>query len=127
MYDLEKRLKLATSSILENEQLTADLDDEAADQLLQWGLALAEKIVMTTEDLPDEQVEDATYTPMRALRKMLRAVNNWASSHDDQQLARVLEQANVVHEAVGQATAVVVNVSVDSQKAITSNSPLTLR
>ena len=97
MDDLEKRRNQAASSILENEGLTADLDDEIADELLNWGLALAEQIVMGSQDLDDEEAEEAMYTPMKALRKMLRAINKWLNSGDDTYLETILKQTPLIY------------------------------
>jgi hypothetical protein len=97
LYDIEKRRKQAASSILENEQLTADLDDATADVLLQWGLALAENIVLASQDLEDEQAEEAMYVPMKAVRKMMRAVNKWINSGDNKYLEVILKQARLIY------------------------------
>ena len=35
--EIRRRVERAAESILENERLTADLDDQAADFLLDWG------------------------------------------------------------------------------------------
>lgn len=97
MYDIEKRRKQAASSILENERLTADLDDTTADVLLQWGLSLAENIVMDSQDLDDEQAEEAMYVPMKAVRKMMRAINKWINSGDEKYLDVILKQARIIY------------------------------
>jgi len=97
MYDLEKRRNQAASSILENERLTADLNDSDADMLLQWGLTLAEKIVLDSQSLDDEQAEEAMYTPMKAVRKMMRAVNKWIFSGNSKYLETILKQARIIY------------------------------
>jgi hypothetical protein len=97
LYDIEKRRKQAVSSILENEQLTADLDDATADFLLQWGMALTENIVLASQDLDDEQAEEAMYAPMKAVRKMMRAVNKWINSGDSKYLDVILKQARIIY------------------------------
>lgn len=97
MHDIEKRRNQAASSILENEQLTADLDDATANILLQWGLALTENIVLDSQNLNDEQAEEAMYAPMKAVRKLMRAVNKWLNSGDDTYLDVVLKQARIIY------------------------------
>ena len=97
MDDLEKRRTQAASSILENEGLTADLNDETADELLNWGLALAEKLVMDSQDLDDDAAEEAMYTPLKALRKMLRAINKWLNSGDATYLETILNQTPLIY------------------------------
>jgi hypothetical protein len=97
MDNIEKRRRQAATRILENEQLTAGLDDTTANILLQWGLALAEDIVMRSQELDDEQAEEAMYAPMKAVRKLMRAVNKWLSSGDDTYLDVVLKQARIIY------------------------------
>jgi hypothetical protein len=93
MESIQKRIQRAAESILENEALTSDLDDEAAQELLDWGIACAEKIVNETADLDDEAAEEAMYQPMRSLRKMLRAANKWAADPQAGDLKRITKQA----------------------------------
>ncbi|MBE2223185.1 MAG: hypothetical protein IAF02_16705 [Anaerolineae bacterium] len=97
MYDIEKRRNQAASSILENERLTADLDDDAADSLLQWGLALTEKVVQDSQNLDDVAAEEAMYAPMKAVRKLMQAVNKWLNSGDATYLDVVLNQAQIIY------------------------------
>jgi len=97
MYDLEKRRNQAASSILENERLTSDLNDSDADTLLQWGLTLAEKIVLASQNLDDEQAEEAMYAPMKAVRKMMRAVNKWIFSGNSKYLETILKQTRIIY------------------------------
>jgi hypothetical protein len=74
------RVNRAAESILENESLTADLDDEAAKVLLGWGVARAKEITYRTIEILDEmQAEEAVYLQMRALRRILRTVNKWVA------------------------------------------------
>ncbi len=73
--DLEKRVRMAAESILENESLREGLEDEAASALLDWGVERAKKIASETAHLEDEtEAEEAMYPRMRALRQMLLAV-----------------------------------------------------
>jgi len=92
-----KRAQLAAESILENEALAADLDDEAGKILLDWGVTLAQQIATEAMEMDEVAAEEAMYQPMRALRKMLRATNNWTMSPDDVGLQKIIEQARVTH------------------------------
>lgn len=102
---MQQRIDRAAESILENENLTADLNDEAAQVVMDWGINCAREIAMrTVEFLDDEQAEDAMYKPMRALRRMLRTINKWSekiNSLDKEYginaLNNILEEANVVY------------------------------
>jgi hypothetical protein len=99
MTSIQERIQRAAESILENEALTADLDDEAAKELLDWGIACARKIASETADLDDEAAEEAMYQPMRSLRKMLRAANKWAADPQAGNLKRITKQAKKVLES----------------------------
>ena len=72
-----ERVRRAAESIIESEGLTANLDDEAAKVLLAWGVARAKAIARATAGMDDDTAEVAMYPRMRALRRLLRAVNRW--------------------------------------------------
>lgn len=97
MDNIQKRQNQAASSILENERLTADLDDETADELIQWGLVLVEKIVANSQDLDDVEAEEAMDAPMKAVRKMMRAINKWLTFDDRIYLETVLKQTPLIY------------------------------
>ena len=101
MNGFQARLQRAAESILENEALTAELDDEAAQVLLDWGVSLAQRIASETIELDEAAAEEATYQPMRALRKMLRKINNWAGDPDHSGLEEILEQAAITYGPPG--------------------------
>lgn len=86
--DLNRYARRAVASLLENEALTADLDDNAANLLLRWGCDCVYRIVreavlvgdaLTAEE---EAIQAAIAPRMRALRRMLRAINLWAAQGD---------------------------------------------
>jgi len=96
MSDLESALE----SVLENEALTADLDDNAAKVLLDWGMARVRLIHRLAIDMPD--VEGYLSEQMRATRKLMRAVNNWTAVRAEKDeagnaaaLAEILAHAGV--------------------------------
>jgi hypothetical protein len=104
MDDLARRVRSAVESLLENEGLTADLDDAAADVLLGWGTACAAKIACSTLGLDDPEAEEAMVDRLRATRRLMRLVDRWIARHDDDDctadrdvLARILEQATIVY------------------------------
>jgi len=72
------QLQAALEGLLENESLTADLDDDAAKVLLDWGMSHVRLIHRLAVDTPDP--EGYLYEQMRATRKRMRAVNNWTAS-----------------------------------------------
>jgi hypothetical protein len=100
MDDLKRRTQRAAERILENESLTADLDDDAAQVLLDWGVRCAEQIARDTVGLSGDLVEEAMYPRLRALRRLMRAVNRWAIKRqpmDAETLAKMLEQAAIIY------------------------------
>lgn len=82
MVDLNRRIRTAAESILENEALRGGLGDEqAATTLLNWGIACAEKLTLETENIEDdEEADEAIYPRMKALRKLLGAVSEIAAT-----------------------------------------------
>jgi hypothetical protein len=93
----------AAQSILDNESLTADLDDEAADTLLEWGVANARTIARSISGLIEGGTTEETLSErLRALRQMMRSVNNYVAGQQldgqgQQLLDKILEQAAVVY------------------------------
>ena len=97
MIEIQGRIQRAAESILVNEALSADLDDDAAKILLDWGLTRTQQIVGQTIEMDQFQAEEAIYLPMRALRKMLRNANKWAMDPGENYLEKIFEQASVVY------------------------------
>jgi hypothetical protein len=99
------RITRVAESLLDNERLTADLDDSAAKELLDWGLSVARQIAQGTADVDDdEQAEQAMYPRLRATRRLMRAVNLWIANQRegdaegrDQAFNSILEQASVIY------------------------------
>lgn len=98
---LEERIKLAVQSLLENESLTADLDDEAAQTLLDWGISCVRRIALDTADLNDEEAEALMAPRLRAVRRLMRCVNNWLSAYSpearESALSSIPTQATVIY------------------------------
>ena len=102
---LAQRVHRVAESILDNERLTADLDDSAAKELLDWGLAAAKQIAQGTADVDDdEQAQEAMYPRLRATRRMMRAVNIWVTTEREgdiegstRALDRIFEQASIIY------------------------------
>jgi hypothetical protein len=90
----------AAQSILENESLTADLDDTAANALLEWGVANARMIARNMMTLFDDPAADSTTEErLRALRGMMRSVNQYTAGTetDESALEKILQQAATVY------------------------------
>jgi len=71
MASFENRSR-AVGRILEDEALTADLTDDAATFLLDWGVAQAEAIVQQTEGLPQEELDARLATLRRTMKRVGR-------------------------------------------------------
>ena len=103
-YEITRRIKRTAESILENERLTADLDDEAAKVLLNWGVARAERVAGSTDGLGDREAEEVISPRLRATRRLMRRVNRWVANQADmaadeggELLDQIIEQAAVIY------------------------------
>lgn len=83
MDDLSFRVEQAADSILGDERLTAGLDDETADFLLDWGLELVTAAVTDTDGLDDEEAREILQPRIKATKRMLRYVNDWLQNCDE--------------------------------------------
>ncbi len=75
MDELTARTQRMAESILENEALTDNLDDEGGQALLDWGVALAKQVAQATAGLDEAAAETAMADKLAATRRLLRAVN----------------------------------------------------
>ncbi len=103
---LAQREQRAIESILENESLTADLDDGSAQALLDWGIACVRAVVRSSANLSDAEVEDATSPRLRATRQLMRGVRRWVVQRaslnqeaDAEALEGIIDQARVIFGA----------------------------
>src|SRR5688572_25216606 len=123
--DLEKRIRMAAESILENESLRDGLDDQTASALLDWGIARAKQIASLTADIQDEdEAEQASYPRMRALRQMLRIAAQLSAENIDSVEHSVLmeELTNLIPLVYGEGTVVPETSQWDSLLALESSS-----
>ena len=93
----EVRARRAVESILENESLTADLDDVEAQRLLEWGIVHAKRLAAENRESLDDE--------LNALRRLMRGINKLLAGRrpcrqaDDERLRRRLER--LVERAAG--------------------------
>jgi len=80
---LEQRRQRAAERILENENLTGDLEDQVAKPLLDWGVACAERAAQDTIDMDDRQADEAIAERLRATRHLIRSVGEWTQGIAD--------------------------------------------
>ncbi len=103
MDELAERVKRAAQSILENERLTSGLDDDAAQCLLEWGVACAERVASETAGMSASEAEEAMSPRLRATRRLMRRVRRWlmAPLRDAQAsaaaLAEIAAQAALIY------------------------------
>jgi hypothetical protein len=102
---LAQRASRAVESILENEQLTAELSDAAAKPLIAWGSACAKMIAHSTAGLDDAQAQQAMSPRLRATRRLMRLVSRWFADQQEMdaaynatQLAMAIERAAIVYD-----------------------------
>jgi hypothetical protein len=102
--ELDRRRQRAAESILDNESLTSNLNDDAARLLIDWGLFCAEQIVLSTAGMADAEAEDATYPRLRATRRLMRFVNRWIRQRLNMMpdesttlLGRIVQQAEIIY------------------------------
>ena len=101
--DIDKRIRMAAESILENESIREGLDDNGASALLDWGIARAKYIARQSAELEDDdEAEEASYPKKRALRRMLEAAKSLAAQDLDRDqettlLDELRESATIVY------------------------------
>jgi hypothetical protein len=82
----------AAERLLEDESLTADLIDEAAKLLLDWGLAQAEAVAQQAEDLSIEGFDTRLADLRRALKRISKQVGEAASEAQAEQMRALLAE-----------------------------------
>jgi hypothetical protein len=104
MSDLASRQQRAAETILTNEHLTNGLDDPVAQALVDWGVALAEHVARSTQDLAGVQAATELETRLPAVRRLMRRVRSWLVKRaelDDQTvdeiLSDVFDQAAIIY------------------------------
>jgi molybdopterin converting factor small subunit len=98
MKEMAQRARHAAERILEDERLTDNLEDDAARVLIEWGIAIAESIARSEDDL--EAVNDR----LKATRRLMRYVNKWVPRRTEKDaqgyqevLSKLLKQAAIAY------------------------------
>lgn len=109
MDPLPQRTQQVIESLTENEALTDQLDDTAAQLLLDWGIALSKPIVQSTAALDETAAADAMQPQLQATRRLLRAVNRHFTPAATEQTSRAAPASNeatlaMLHAVVEQAS-----------------------
>ncbi len=74
---LSKRIQQVAESVLENEALISGLDRSSAEVLQSWGVKKATQVAEKTAALDDERAEKEMYLPLKASRRLIRAIRIW--------------------------------------------------
>jgi hypothetical protein len=93
MDDVTQRMHQAVESLQENEALTSNLDDEAAQALLDWGSASAQAIAQSTAGLDEAAAEATMDERLQAVRRLLRTVNEHVAATPGVQAAPASDSA----------------------------------
>ena len=115
--DPAQRVQRAVESILENEAVSQELDDDAAGTLLRWGTTWAQDLVQSTLDLDEEMARDAIAPRLRAVRRMMRAVSRWAANQEGMDEAGRSEALQKILDQAVQARGGMVRVIDEAQRA----------
>ena len=96
---IESRVSKVAESILENEALTSNLDDDAADQFLNWAISKGEMIARSTIGLDDILAEEAMYPRLKALRRIARYIGQWVTGSGEPRdlVEKIIEQARLIY------------------------------
>ena len=79
MIDIEARIQKATKEITGNEALLEMLETDAAIEMLEWGREMVSSITLDTQELDDESAELVLEPRLKAVRRIMRSVGNWAA------------------------------------------------
>ena len=79
MANVDLRVQQAVASLAGNEALFEMLDQEAASEMLDWGIKMSTSIVNETEDLDDTAADEVLQPKLKAVRSSMRSIGNWAA------------------------------------------------
>ncbi len=101
-----RREARAVESIVGDEALTADLSDEPAQVLLDWGIERAKRVADSVAGGDDLVAEEEMAKRLQATRRLIRRVNSWVANYPQldaqarrDKLTELFEQARVVYGA----------------------------
>ena len=95
MTDVETR-RIAVERILEDEALTADLTDQAAALLLEWGLTRAEAMAQQAEELSQAELDAHLAALRRTMKRISRQAGKAAPKAQVEQVRVLLAETEMV-------------------------------
>lgn len=101
--ELEARRRLAIEMVLESEGLTADLEYDEAEILLDWGMAQAEAYALATQEITDEEearlaIDQGVTTVRRAMRFINDLVAERMDLSDGEMVEKLLHFISLARE-----------------------------
>lgn len=112
---LEERVRQAADNILGDESLGADLVDEQAQVLLDWGLNLAERVVRSTQALDEGQASAVIDEGLYALRRTMRRVGKLVGNLNHMEAEAAQERLSKILNVADQLPGVQVHAPADLQ------------
>lgn len=79
MTDIGSRIQRAIGELTDNEALLGMLDEDAASEMLNWGIRLSTSIVEQTDGLDDLLADIKLLPRLKAVRGSMRSIGNWAA------------------------------------------------
>lgn len=79
MADLHARLARVIEEMTGNEALLEMLETDAAREMLNWGITVAQSMISKTRELDDITAELAIVPRLKAIRQSMRSIGNWAA------------------------------------------------
>jgi hypothetical protein len=93
--DIERRITKVAESILDNEALTNNLEDEAANLFINWAVARGEVIARSTAGMDESTATESMYPRLRAIREIPRFMGEWMISPQEV-LEKIINQVQIV-------------------------------
>lgn len=90
MDNIEQMIRNAEEALLGNERLTSDLDDTAANVLLDWGITMVKKAIFETAAQTPPDLMKAADIRLSGNRKMLQQASRLTVGRGSQSLERQL-------------------------------------
>jgi len=100
MVDLIQRKNRAMESLLEDEALTAGLDDTAANELINWGTDCISRVFQQLDGLSESEIEKKIADKLSAIRRLMRFISRWAVNRTGMELTNLLEWSSQVLQAL---------------------------
>lgn len=102
MAEIGSRIQNAIEELTGNEALLEMLDEDAASEMLKWGVKMSTSIVEQTDGLDDLFANIQLVPRLKAVRQSMRSIGNWAAGKYVEPQSRIqlrdklLEQFRVI-------------------------------